>query len=219
MLFKSSHKTADGAVHLDGPGIPSDEDVGLLILDLGRVIRSLLDCFPGSIFLLGPMPRYLTPCCNNPDHAVKGLDCLTLDMMAYTKIFSNNMQASQGIVQDQVLFVHYQEMYRDNFLASFLTDGVHLNDSANTIMSDFMLSLLESKRKYKPLYLFNLLFSDFLVEQGIGSPAHIAMEEGKMDNLNAALQEPSIWYFYFSSFPPHLFFYPSMLFIFILPKF
>ena len=96
-------------------------------------------------------------------------------------------------------------MFWGNFLASFLTDGVHLNDAENTIMTGFMLSLLESKRKYKPLYLFNLLFSDFLVEQGIGSPAHIAMEEGKMDNLNAALQEPSIWYFYFSSFPPHLF--------------
>ena len=191
MLLKSSHKTADGAVHLDGPGIPSDEDVGLLILDLGRVIRSLLDCFPGRIYLLGPTPRHLTPCCNNPDHAVKGLDGLTLDMMAYTKIFSNYIQASHGIVQERVAFVHHQEMFRGNFLASFLTDGVHLNDAANIIMADFMLSLLESKRKYKPLNLSNLLFRDFLVEQGMGMPAHIAMEEGETENLKAALQEPS----------------------------
>ncbi len=46
--------------------------------------------------------------------------------------------------------------YTGNFLASFLTDGVHLNDAANDIMADFMLSLLESKKKYKPLNLSNL---------------------------------------------------------------
>ncbi len=82
-------------------------------------------------------------------------------------------------------------MFWGNFLASFLTDDVHFKDAANTIMSDFMLSLLESKRKYKPLNLSNILFRNFLVEPGIGSPAHIAMEEEEMDNLKAALQEPS----------------------------
>ncbi len=100
----------------------------------------------------------LDKCCNNADHAVKSLDGLTLEMMAYTNIFFNYMQASHGIVQECVAFVHYQEMFRGNFLASFLSDGVHLNNAANDIMVDFMLSLLESKRKYKPLNLSNLLF-------------------------------------------------------------
>ena len=50
------------------------------------------------------------------------------------------------------------------------------NESDNTIMSEFMLFLLELQRTNKPLTISNLLFGDFLILQGIGSPLFNAME-------------------------------------------
>ena len=175
MLYKASHKAAGGVVHLDDPALPTDEDMGLLILDLGRVLRSLLDCFPGRIFLLVPTPRHVTPCCSDSEHAINSLDGSPLDMVAYTKTFSNYIQASPGVVQNRVYFVHFQEVFKGNFPTSYLTDGVHLNSVANTILAEFLLSLLDSRRNSTPLKRTNLLFSDFLVEQGIASPASTAI--------------------------------------------
>ena len=191
MLYKASHKTAGGVVHLESPALPTDEDMGLLILDLGRVLRSLLDCFPGRIFLLGPTPRHVTPCCDATDHAINSLDGSPLDMVAYTSTFTSYIQASPGVVQNRVHFVTYQEIFKGKFPASYLTDGVHLNDAANTNLAEFLLSLLDSRRISAPAKLTNLLFSDFLVEQGISSPATSAMEEGDIECLKIALQEPS----------------------------
>ncbi len=191
MLYKASHKTVEGVVHLDGPALPTDEDIGLLILDLGRVLRSLLDSFPGRIFLLGPTPRHVTPCCNDTNHAINSLDGSPLDMVAYTRAFTSYIQASPGVVQNRVYLVTYQEIFKGKFLASYLTDGVHLNGAANSILAEFLLSLLDSRRISAPVKLTNLLFSDYLVEQGISSSATTAMEEGDIECIKIALQEPS----------------------------
>ena len=191
MLHKASHKTAGSVVHLESPALPSDEDIGLLILDLGRILRILLDCFPGRIFLLGPIPRHVTPCCNDSEHSITSPDGSTLDMVAYTKTFSNYIQASHGVVQNRVSLVQYQEMFRGNFPASYLTDGVHLNSAANTVLAEFLLSLLDSRRNSSPPKLTNLLFSDYLVEHGISSSAPAAMEEEFIEDIKIALQEPT----------------------------
>ena len=191
MLYKASHKTAGGVVHLDSPALPTDEDMGLLIYDLGRILRSLLDCIPGRIFLLGPTPRNVNLCCSDSEHSINSLEGSPLDMVAYTKTFSNYIQASPGVVQNRVFLVHFQEMFKGNFPASYLTDGVHLNSAANTILAEFLLSLLDSRRNSTPPKLTNLLFSDYLVEQGITSIASAAMEEEDIEGLKIALQEPT----------------------------
>ena len=191
MLYKASHKTAGGVVHLDSPALPTDEDMGLLIYDLGRILRSLLDCIPGRIFLLGPTPRNVNLCCSDSEHSINSLEGSPLDMVAYTKTFSNYIQASPGVVQNRVFLVHFQEMFKGNFPASYLTDGVHLNSVANTILAEFLLSLLDSRRNSTPPKLTNMLFSDYLVEQGITSTASAAMEEEDIEGLKIALQEPT----------------------------
>ena len=82
-------------------------------------------------------------------------------------------------------------MFKGNFPASYLTDGVHLDSAANTILAEFLLSLLDSRRNATPPKLTNLLFSDYLVEQGINSIASTVMEEEDIEGLKIALQEPT----------------------------
>ncbi len=109
-----------------------------LLLQMLSSVLHIYSCITGLIIMISIFSlviflflRYL--CCNNPDHEIKGLDALPLvDMVAYTKTFSNYIQPSHGIIQNCVFLC--------NFLVSFLTDGVHLNGlNLNTFMAEYML--------------------------------------------------------------------------------
>ena len=112
--------------HLVNPTIPCDSTMSTLVIDVGRIIRTLLSAFPGKIYLFGPLERHLVSCCDLPDHRIRGPNNEDVDMSLYTKAFSSFIHASPGIVQEQVRYIHPQEIYFRDFDSSCLADGVHL---------------------------------------------------------------------------------------------
>lgn len=99
----------------------SREDVCVLSF-LGNYLLNKDDV----VYLLGPLYRHLVPCCNLEEHMLRGPHNEEINMMLYTKAFSQFLHASPGIVQDRVIFIHPHEIYLNDFNSTSLSDRVHL---------------------------------------------------------------------------------------------
>ena len=71
-------------------------------------------------------------------------------------------------------------MFKGNFPASYLTEEVHLYSVANTIF------FIVASRLQEELHFSE---ADYLVEQGIASPASTASKEEDIEGLKITLQE------------------------------
>ena len=91
------------------------------------------------IYFMGPFPRHLLRCCEDENHIIRGPSDETVNMINYTA-FSTFMERSPGIVQDRILFIHYQAIFGNDFTSKILTDGVHLNNEVNLMFANFILS-------------------------------------------------------------------------------
>lgn len=149
--------------HLINPSIPDDTSMCKLVLDVGKIIRQLVSVFPGKIFILGPMYRHLTACCDIPEHAIRGPCGEEVDLILYTKAFSAFLHASPGIVQDKVQLIHPHEIF-NTFTAESLCDGVHLQPEATSILGNFVFGLLSSKRRPRIANLTNDDFYSYLAK-------------------------------------------------------
>ena len=154
-FFDNYHPEGENTWHLINPSIPDDTSMGKLVLDIGKILRQLLSVFQGKIFLLGPIYRHLEACCNKPEHAIKGPSCEEIDLILYTKAFSAFLHASPGIVQDRVQLIHPHEIFNSNFDAGSLCDGVHLHPEPLTILANFVLNLMNTKRRPRQATLTN----------------------------------------------------------------
>jgi len=59
---------AMGNWHLLHPEILDDEDVNGLINKTSTLVHKIQETFKGKIKILGPFPRHLELCCNDPKH-------------------------------------------------------------------------------------------------------------------------------------------------------
>ena len=163
----------DNVWHLINPAIPDDTAMCKLVLDVGKIIRQIVAVFPGKIFLLGPIYRHLTACCDIPEHAIRGPSGEEIDLILYTKAFSAFLHASPGIVQDQVQLIHPHEIFNSTFTAESLCDGVHLQPEATSILGNFVFGLLSSKRRPRIANITNDDFYSYLAKyKVIKAPAH-----------------------------------------------
>ena len=154
----------DNVWHLINPAIPDDTAMCKLVLDVGKIIRQIVAVFPGKIFLLGPIYRHLTACCDIPEHAIRGPSGEEIDLILYTKAFSAFLHASPGIVQDQVQLIHPHEIFNATFTAESLCDGVHLQPEATSILGNFVFGLLSSKRRPRIANITNDDFYSYLAK-------------------------------------------------------
>ena len=170
--------------HLVNPSIPDDTSMNRLVLDVGRILRQITSVFQGKIFLLGPIYRHLLPCCDLPEHAIKGPSGEDIDLILYTKAFSAFLHASPGIVQDRVQLIHPHEIFNTSFTADSLCDGVHLTQEATTTLANFIFNLMSSKRRTRNAILTNDDFYTYLAKyKVIKGPAYsIDDVEGDSDD-------------------------------------
>ena len=176
------HPDGENVWHLINPSIPDDTSMNRLVLDVGRILRQLTSIFPGKIFLLGPIYRHLTPCCDLPEHAIKGPSGEDMDLTLYTKAFTAFLHASPGIVQDRVQLIHPHEIFNKSFTAESLCDGVHLTQEASTMLANFVFNLMSSKRRVKTAILTNDDFYTYLGKYKVIKGPVYNVDDGEIDN-------------------------------------
>ena len=154
----------------------------LLVLDSGRVIHKILQYFPGSIYLFGPVPRHLTPCCEQEAHVIKGPADEMINMCAYTSSFSSFLQGSPGIVRDRVTYISYHEIFGEvkDLKPDILSDGVHLSKAGQEQVAQFIISLMGDRPSRPTLPVTNLNFTEFLMHDGILSDPAAALQPSNL---------------------------------------
>ena len=176
------HPEGENVWHLVNPSIPDDTSMNRLVLDVGRILRQITSIFQGKIFLLGPIYRHLTPCCDLPEHAIKGPSGEDIDLILYTKAFSAFLHASPGIVQDRVQLIHPHEIFNASFTAESLCDGVHLNQEAATTLANFIFNLMSSKRRSRNATLTNDDFYTYLVKYKVIKGPAYNIDDAELDS-------------------------------------
>ena len=175
--------------HLVNPTIPNDFSMSSLVIEVGRLMRTLSEAFPGRIYLLGPLERHLERCCSMPEHRIKGPNNEDINMALYTKAFSTFIHASPGIIQGRVKFVYQQEVFFNDFNNTFLVDGVHLNAEATTRLATFICNLLTVKKTGKIPTITNDDFITHLVKYGVIASTN-EVDQDLDEDLDASMGAP-----------------------------
>ena len=140
MINKDRHKTDEKKplFHLINPSLLSEEDFNLLVADAAHIISTIRKKFHGHISILGPTPRHLEQCCDEPDHVIKDSTGNKVNMLTYTNIFSDSIALSLNLPADTE-YVDYRQIFGNNFDTNHLHDGVHLQDDENKKLAQFLL--------------------------------------------------------------------------------
>ena len=112
-----------------------------MVADSLHLINAVRKRFNGSILVLGPAPRHIGGCCDEPSHAIKDSLGIKVDMITYTNVFSNQLKRVLKLPKD-TYFVDYRQIFGDEFSKDSLCDGVHLDLAhckklANTMVKGF----------------------------------------------------------------------------------
>ena len=127
MLKKSGHDCdkppAPKKFHIKNPALLSGDDFNLLMADSMHLVK-------GTIIILGPLPRHLEECCDDPFHKIKDEIGVEVDMLKYTNTFSSQLKRVLPLPNcNDTLYVDYRQVFGDSFCAGSLEDGVHLVES------------------------------------------------------------------------------------------
>ncbi len=77
-------------------------------------------------------------------------------MIDFTLALSKFIARLPCLSHDSVHYIEYPAIFGDNFIESHLVDGVHLNDGANEMLANFILSLLTKLNKQTSHFKKNL---------------------------------------------------------------
>ena len=188
LLIKEHHQLADGKYHLLRPQLLTDELAALHIVHLSQILVKLTGLFGGKIILLGPFPRHIEPCCNTHEHAIVDAAGNPVNMVDYTLALSKFIARSPGLSHDSVHYIEYPAIFGDNFMESYLVDGVHLNTGANEMLAQFLFSLLTKLNKPTSHFKKNLQvqLSSLLYKKNIitNDTTDIMNNEEEADNMD-----------------------------------
>ena len=131
MFYKKSHFLNDKNYHMLHPNYLDDEGVNGLIDKLSNIIKDTETSFKGKIFILGPFPRFLTPCCPDPKHALPCSDVFK-SPLAYCKLLNDFMSQHPGLRHGQhTTFIPFQAIFGPDIPCHM----VHLSHRANSIFA------------------------------------------------------------------------------------
>lgn len=148
--------------HPNGAVVLEDIAMDRLVAISGKKLRCLAKAFPGHIYFFGPGPRYISKCCDDVNHIIKGPNNEVIDMMTYTTVFSSFIERSPGIVQERISYIHYQDIFGNSFNNKMLTDGVHMTDAANNTIAEFIIAKIDEEPLFTAPLLIDTDFSDYL---------------------------------------------------------
>ena len=109
-------------------------------------------------------------------------------MVDYTLALSKFIARSPGLSHDSVHYIEYPAIFGDNFMESYLVDGVHLNTGANEMLAQFLFSLLTKLNKPTSHFKKNLQvqLSSLLYKKNIitNDTTDIMNNEEEADNMD-----------------------------------
>ncbi len=108
----------------------------------------LTGLFAGKIFLLGPFPRHLEMCCDNPDHAIVDTAGNPVNMINYTLALSK-YTSSPGLSHERLHYFEYPAVFGEDFSRMAL-----LTPWPNSC-SGFYLNLTSQHQDFKKIFKFS----------------------------------------------------------------
>ena len=103
-----------------------------------HLIHAVKKRFNGSIFVLGPTPRHILKCCDDPTHLIKDEIGVKADMMTYIEVFSEQLRQNLPLPAD-TYYVDFRQIFGDSFGAGSLVEHVHLEDGPCRVLANFLL--------------------------------------------------------------------------------
>ena len=129
ILKKSGHEKdkITNKFHIKDPVLLSGDEFNILVADIMHVVTAVKKRFQGSIFIIGPFPRHLEPCCDLANHKIKDEIGVEVDMTKYVNVLNDQLRRQLPLPAD-CYFVDYRQIFGDSFGAHSLEDGVHLEE-------------------------------------------------------------------------------------------
>mgnify|MGYP002631411945 CR=1 FL=1 len=127
--------------HLLNPSMLSDVEANLLVVNLSQLVKRARDNFSGRIFVGGPIPRHVKPCCLDVNHQILDHAGAPLPMIEYTLVLSKFIGASEFLQKDNIFYIDYPVIFGKDVDEGSLIDGVHLDQEYNRSLANYVLNL------------------------------------------------------------------------------
>ena len=141
---------AMGNWHLLHPEILDDEDVNGLFNKTSTLVHKIQETFKGKIKILGPFPRHLEPCCNDPKHKLPMGNIPIQSTLDYFFKLNNFLAKHQKMVFTSTEFIPFYRIFGAKIPSPFTTDGVHLTPPCNKSYANFLSSISIRKPSIYP---------------------------------------------------------------------
>ena len=145
MFSMKTHFLQNNRFHMQNPNFLNDKDINLLISKLAKLLTDVKLDFGGKIFLLGPFPRFLIPCCPDPTHSFPPSDIFP-NPLSYCNMLNNFLARHPVLRMDDVTFIHYKQMLGNDLPCPLTYDGVHLTKKTNSKFANSLSQILKSKK-------------------------------------------------------------------------
>ena len=129
------------------PNFLDDDGVNLLISKVSNILKEISTAFKGKIFILGPFPRFLSPCCHDPSHSFPKSDIFQ-DPLSYCSLLNSFLSMHASLQLQNVSFVTYKEIFGSTLPSPFTYDMVHLTRKMNAFFVSKLSTLV--KKDFKP---------------------------------------------------------------------
>ena len=146
MYAKKSHFLKDQRYHMIKPNFLDDDGVNLLILKVSNILKEISTAFKGKIFILGPFPRFLSPCCHDPSHSFPKSDIFQ-DPLSYCSLLNSFLSMHASLQLQNVSFVTYKDIFGSTLPSPFTYDLVHLTRKMNAIYVSKLSTLIRKEVK------------------------------------------------------------------------
>ena len=127
--------------HMKDPELLTEEAFNLLMTDVSHMLKEVRDRFPGSIYLIGPFPRYFENCCGIPSHQIVDDLHEPVTMLSYTDVF-NVCLAESITIPNRCDVIHFKEIFGSAVPPSLVRDHIHLGDTYKLKFAQFISKLL-----------------------------------------------------------------------------
>ena len=133
--------------HPHKPNLLNDSGVENVVQFLSDTLTWVTKSFKGRVIVVGPMPRYLDSCCENPDHQFPDHTLFTSTMEYY--LLLNTFLAKHPDLRSKFEFdfCTYNDIFSEPFDSSFLCDSVHLVKDRSDEYAGFLCNIIDWKPK------------------------------------------------------------------------
>ena len=139
--------------HYALPRILDDAAVNALIDQVIQTVTTVRKSFKGTIKVLGPLPRLLSECCDDPDHLLAPPYPFNASphnpVVAYYAALNQFLVCHPKLAAVTAEIIPYQMIWlkHPDFDEKSLRDNIHLTEGANKIFADFIVALPKWRTK------------------------------------------------------------------------